>query len=180
MVQIAEILLERGWNSRNKIRSGTTYFCVVSFYNIRTFFQQCLEDRVWCIFLIFEFWLLFNLSVLPHLWEIIIITVSVCIPIINIINNICKFARHLNKRTLCFESQKVYGWLININGWLFKCLTAKQKWEERERFFAGFCIFYHAWTGVSQTTSKVLVICNTTYRACLHDNCGHRNSRRTL
>ena len=55
MVQIAEILSERGWNSRNKITSGTTYFCVVSFYNIRTFFQQCLEDRVWCIFLIFEF-----------------------------------------------------------------------------------------------------------------------------
>ena len=173
MVQIADILWERGWNSRNKITSGTAYFCVVSFYSIRKFFQQCVEDGVWCTSLIFEFWLLFGLSVLPHLLYRFVCLLSIWFLIF-------KFAWHLNKRTLCFESQKVYGWLININGWLFKCLTAKQKWEERERFFAGFCIFYHAWTGVSQTISKVLVVCNTTYRACLHDNCGHRNSRRTL
>ena len=47
MVQIAEILLERGWNSRNKISRGLAYFCLVSFYNIRKFSQQCLEDGVW-------------------------------------------------------------------------------------------------------------------------------------
>ena len=48
--------------------------------------------------------------------------------------------------------------------------------EEREISAGLRCVFYHACTGVSLTTSNGLVTCDTTYWTGLHENnCGLRN-----
>ena len=57
---------------------------------------------------------------------------------------------------------------------------AREEGEERERALLASDAFYHACTGVSLKTNNILVMCDTTYRTGLHDNCGLKNFQRAV
>ena len=57
---------------------------------------------------------------------------------------------------------------------------AREEGEERDRPLPASDAFYHACTGVSLKTNNILVMCDTTYRTGLHDNCGLKNFQRAV